>query len=170
LLKRRNDDAVLDWMRRSVSDSSAYMRRLAALDETELSRSTDTLALTNGSVLERVALPQRSRGRMIGRVYSFRDVTERLETMRRIDALSHSDALTGLPNRACWPTASSSRSRWRSATARRSRCSSPTRPLQAHQRHARPRLRRPVLIDVAERLKACLRQVDTVTRLAATSS
>jgi hypothetical protein len=35
-------------------------------------RATDTLALREGGVMERVTLPQLSRGRPIGRVFSFR--------------------------------------------------------------------------------------------------
>ena len=39
------------------------------------------------------------------------------------------------------------------------------RPLQEHQRHARPRSRRPLLQEVGNRLRHCLRQSDTVARL-----
>ena len=37
------------------------------------------LLLRSGRMLERVTLPQTSRGRVLGRVYSYRDLTERLD-------------------------------------------------------------------------------------------
>jgi len=99
LLARRDDDALLDWMRRSVADPAGYMRRLAAIDAAPTLEASDTIVLRSGSVLERVTLPQCSRGQPIGRVYSFRDISERLQTLRRIDTLSHTDTLTGFANR-----------------------------------------------------------------------
>jgi len=38
-------------------------------------RATDTLTLRSGAVVERVTLPQLSRGRPIGRVFSYRIVS-----------------------------------------------------------------------------------------------
>ncbi|MCV4683611.1 PAS domain S-box protein, partial [Escherichia coli] len=38
----------------------------------------------NGKIIERQTLPQCSRGRPIGRVYSFRDITERVATESRL--------------------------------------------------------------------------------------
>jgi diguanylate cyclase (GGDEF)-like protein/PAS domain S-box-containing protein len=166
LLKRGNDDAVLDWMRKSVADAGAYMRRLAAIDDAALPAS-DTVVLQSGAVLERITQPQSSRGRTIGRVYSFRDVTERLETMRRIEAMSHTDSLTGLPNRCVLVD----RTEFSMALAQRD--GTPFALLLVNVdrfKHINDTLGHgfgdQVLVDVAERLKSCLRQVDTVARLA----
>jgi PAS domain S-box-containing protein len=68
------DDEVFDWMRQRVIDPASYMRRLAEIEGDALMRATDTLTLRSGAVLERVTLPQLSRGRAIGRVFSFRVV------------------------------------------------------------------------------------------------
>ena len=75
MLTHRDDDDVLAWMRRSVVDPANYMRRLASIDEASLVRATDMLTLQCGKLVERVASPQCSRGQLIGRVYSFRDMT-----------------------------------------------------------------------------------------------
>ena len=72
MLLLRADDEVFDWMRQSVADPASYMRRLAEIDDATMLRATDTLPLRSGAVLERVTLPQLSRGRPIGRVFSFR--------------------------------------------------------------------------------------------------
>ena len=69
------DDEVFDWMRQRVAEPAAYMRRLAEIEDQTLLRATDTLALRSGAVVERVTLPQLSRGRPIGRVFSFRVVS-----------------------------------------------------------------------------------------------
>jgi len=166
LLQDRNDDAVQLWMRRSVVDGAAYALRLAAIQEAPLLQSSDVIKLIDGRVLERVSLPQFSRGRPIGRVYSYRDLSEKLAASQRIEELSHSDMLTGLPNRR----ALAERVDYAQAMARRE--SSPFALLNVdldrfkqindtlgHSYGDR------VLKEVAERLKACLREVDTVARL-----
>lgn len=70
----RAEDDILDWMRGQVDDAAAYMRRLAEIDADPLMQATDMLRLRSGVLLERTTLPQRSRGRPIGRVFSFRVV------------------------------------------------------------------------------------------------
>ncbi len=77
LLGRREDDAVLEWMRRSVVDPAAYMRRLAAIDDMNTEPSRDLLQLQSGRRLERVTTPHCQQGRPIGRVYAFRDITDK---------------------------------------------------------------------------------------------
>ena len=75
-------DAVVARRRRGVRldaparrESGAYMRRLAEIDDDAMLRATDTIRLRSGAVVERVTLPQLSRGRPIGRVFSFRVVS-----------------------------------------------------------------------------------------------
>jgi diguanylate cyclase (GGDEF)-like protein len=99
LLHAGNDAAVFDWMRRSVTDGAEYQRRLAAIESGEAGPSTERLTLHTGQVFERVSLPQWSRGRPLGRVWSFRDLSDRIAADQRIEALATTDALTGVPNR-----------------------------------------------------------------------
>ena len=99
LLKSRQDAAVHDWMRRSVAEPEAYQRRLQAIQEATLLSATEQLTLHSGQVLERVTRPLWCRGQAMGRVYSFRDLSEQLAAQHRIEELSLTDALTGLPNR-----------------------------------------------------------------------
>ncbi len=75
MLLLRADDEVFDWMRQRVESPGAYMRRLAEIDEDAMLRATDTLRLRSGALIERSTLPQLSRGRPIGRVFSFRVVS-----------------------------------------------------------------------------------------------
>jgi len=166
LLLKRDDDAMLDWMRRSVTDPSAYMRRLATIAEATLLKASDTFELHCGKVIERITLPQCSRGRPIGRVFSFRDITDRIAASRRIERLSHTDALTGLPNRALLSE------RVERALALAQREGAPFALLLLnldHFKHINETLGHAfgdrVLVEVGERLSACVRQIDTVARL-----
>ncbi len=99
LLTERRDEAVFDWMRRSVTDPIGYSLRLAAISEATLLQASERLLLHSGQVIERVTQPQNSRGRPCGRVWSFRDQTEMVAASHRIETLSSTDALTGLSNR-----------------------------------------------------------------------
>jgi diguanylate cyclase (GGDEF)-like protein/PAS domain S-box-containing protein len=166
LLQERNDEAVQAWMRRSVVDGAAYAMRLAAIQEAPLLQTSDVIKLLDGRVLERVSLPQWSRGRPIGRVYSFRDLSEQLAASQRIEELSHTDMLSGLPNRR----ALAERVDYAQAMARREGTSFALlnvdldrfKQINDTLGHAYGDR---VLKEVAQRLKDCLREVDTVARL-----
>ena len=174
LLLTRDDDAVFESMRRSMVDPAAYMRSLAAIDAIDPGGAadnplpvTDRLSLASGTVLEWMSRPQRSRGRSIGRVFCYRDITERVQARERIEALSHTDALTGLANRARLLD------RIDSALALARRDATPfallvvnlDRFARINQSHGHGHGDR-VLREVATRLKAGLREVDTAARTA----
>ncbi|MBV8619618.1 MAG: EAL domain-containing protein [Curvibacter sp.] len=77
VLQTQRDDARLhEHLASSVLDRPRYEARLLALDELHEGAATDMLALRNGRILERVCVAQLSRGRAVGRVFSFRDITE----------------------------------------------------------------------------------------------
>ena len=166
LLVQRDDDAVFEWMRRSVVDPNAYMRRLATMDDATMLQTTDEVRLHSGQVLERVTMPQCAHGNPIGRVFSFRDITDKLEAERCIEALSYTDALTGLPNRRLL----ADRAEVALATAKREGGTLALLFLNLDRfSHINETLGRAfgdrVLLDVAERVKACVRGADTIARL-----
>ncbi len=99
LLQQHDDQAVHAWLVDHVVDSADYQQRLATLNEAALLHASDRLRLRSGQVVERVTRPLFDDGQASGRVWSFRDLTERLAADERIEALTYSDALTGLPNR-----------------------------------------------------------------------
>jgi diguanylate cyclase (GGDEF)-like protein/PAS domain S-box-containing protein len=78
LVTSRDDAAIYAWMAQQITDAEHYAVRLAAIARSPLLEATDILVLRTGIVLERVTLPQYARGRPIGRVYSFRDISQRL--------------------------------------------------------------------------------------------
>ena len=99
MLQQHDDAAVYTWMNRSVLGPEDYERRLAALQQATGVTATDRLQLHSGQVIERVTRPLWSAGRVLGRVHSFRDLSERLATLGQIEAMSLTDALTGQANR-----------------------------------------------------------------------
>lgn len=88
LLTQRNDAAIHAWMYQCVLDTEHYAERLGIINRSPLLEATDVLVLRTGHVLERVTLPQYARGRPIGRVFSYRDITQRLADETRLQLAS----------------------------------------------------------------------------------
>ncbi|MCS4509916.1 sensor domain-containing protein [Xylophilus ampelinus] len=77
MLMQRDDAAMHALLAAQVDDSARYLQRLADINASIASEATDMLLLRSGRLLQRTVLPQFSRGRIIGRVFSFHDITER---------------------------------------------------------------------------------------------
>ena len=166
LLLERQDDAVYDWMRRSVADPGDYTRRLAQIQEATLLQASERITLHSGQVIERVTQPQHCRGRPVGRVWAFRDHTELVCASQRIDELASTDALTGLFNRrqmAQTLTAALGQAR-RGAGTLALLLLDLDRFKQINDSLGHEIGDR-LLLDCAERLKTCLRQGDVVARM-----
>lgn len=89
LLEQHQDEAVLAWMERLAHDPEGYARRLQAARQAALMFSSEQITLRSGQVIERVSRPMWSRGRQLGRVFTFRDLSER----------ARADAPPSLPER-----------------------------------------------------------------------
>ncbi|HEY7922814.1 MAG TPA: PAS domain S-box protein [Vicinamibacteria bacterium] len=82
----RSTRFVLD----QLQEPQDFLDRLAELYAEPESEGFDTLRLRDGRVIERYSLPQRLAGEVMGRVYSFRDVSERThaeQAMARLVAI-----------------------------------------------------------------------------------
>ena len=99
LLRRRDDDALLAAVLSQVVDPDAFLAKVRDLYAQPEAQSFDVLRFRDGRVFERLSLPQRLEGRPVGRVWSFRDVTERMNAEALIEHQAYHDVLTGLPNR-----------------------------------------------------------------------
>ncbi|MEO8859000.1 MAG: EAL domain-containing protein [Burkholderiaceae bacterium] len=84
LMIRRNDAALFEHMAAMVVDRAAYEQRMLGLAESPLLEANDEFKLRTGATIERVSLPQYSRGQPSGRVFAFRDVTQRIDTEARL--------------------------------------------------------------------------------------
>ncbi len=84
LLITRDDRALYDHLTNSVMDPAQYAKRLLHIAEMPLLEGTDLMLLRSGRLLERVTLPQFSRGQPSGRVFSFRDITQKADAESRL--------------------------------------------------------------------------------------
>ena len=166
LLQQHDDAAIQAWMSRSLLDPAAYEGRLHALVQAARVSATDRLELVSGQVLERVTRPLFNAGRPTGRVWSFRDLTERLADQQRIESLSRRDPLTGVANRRQLTDVVASAV----LEAQRTGGSLALLVVDLDRfRHVNDSLGHAmgdrVLLDVAQRIQGCLRQGDLLARL-----
>ncbi len=68
--------ALLDYTMSMFDDPEAFLERVNYLHELSDEEAFDTLVFKNGRVIERYSIPQKTGGQTVGRVWSFRDVTE----------------------------------------------------------------------------------------------
>jgi diguanylate cyclase (GGDEF)-like protein len=166
LLQQHNDGAVKAWMARNVTEPEAYTLRLHALHQAVLISATDRLVLHTGQVLDRVTRPLLRAGRAQGRVWSFRDLSERVAAQERIEELTLHDGLTGLANRRHL----SERVAAAAESVRQGGQGFALLVVDLDRfRHINDTLGQDigdrVLMDVAQRIQGCLRQDDLLARL-----
>jgi diguanylate cyclase (GGDEF)-like protein len=170
-----DDAAIGERMAAAVADREAYQHRLDALREATLLPASDRFELADGRVFERVTRPLWRSGRAAGRVWSFRDLSERVAAERRAEQLEYADALTGLANRRCFTehvqAALAAFAGPAGASAARGRGTGFALMLidLDHFRQVNHSLGHDVgdrvLLDLAERIGDCLREHDVLARL-----
>lgn len=89
----------LKFIARFLKSPGQFLARIQTLYSQPQIESHDILELKGERYLEGRSCPQRLGNSVIGRVWSFRDVTERLQTESKIRYQASHDLLTGLPNR-----------------------------------------------------------------------
>lgn len=117
-----SDSAMLDYVSSQLKDPEVFLKKVRELYENEDVQSADVLELADGRVFDRHSQPQRVNGSYVGRVWCFRDITERKraeealrERLRLQERLSKITATVpgvihtvrfGADGRACFPYAS----------------------------------------------------------------
>ena len=87
LLAGGNDNALLAHVTEQLSDPEAFLTKVHALYSTE-AEDMDELGFKDGRVFERFSRPLVLQGSVMGRVWSFRDVTERKQAEAKRQAYS----------------------------------------------------------------------------------
>jgi diguanylate cyclase (GGDEF)-like protein/PAS domain S-box-containing protein len=101
LLSTREDQIVLNHVLAKTEAPDAFVKKVKHLYRHRDEKSRDEFRLTNGKTFDRYSAPLvDSQGQYRGRIWYFRDITDRKLSEERVQYLAYYDALTGLPNRA----------------------------------------------------------------------
>jgi diguanylate cyclase (GGDEF)-like protein/PAS domain S-box-containing protein len=100
VVESRDDDAAITFVIDQLADPDQFQRKIRELYDRPQSESYDVLRFKDGRMFERYSKPQRGGdGEIFGRVWSFRDVTDRERIQSQLRHLADYDPLTGLLNR-----------------------------------------------------------------------
>jgi diguanylate cyclase (GGDEF)-like protein len=94
----RTED-VMSIMTGELKTPEAFIATSRHLEQHPEAESFDTLELNDDRIVECYSRPRRIGEQIVGRVWSFRDITERKQAETRLAYMANYDAITGLPNR-----------------------------------------------------------------------
>ncbi len=103
LLDSRDSNQILGFGINQLKYPEVFLNRAKELSDRPAAESYDIIEFKDGRIFERYSLPQHTGGKITGRVFSFRDVTERRqseEKLRKSEERFH--LLTRATNDAVW--------------------------------------------------------------------
>ncbi|MHB8464154.1 MAG: EAL domain-containing protein [Acidimicrobiales bacterium] len=166
VLAEGDDDRALAFVVDQVADPAAFVAKVRELYAQPDAESQDIIEFRDGRTFERVSMPQRVANETVGRVWSFRDITERKRLERELSHQAFHDSLTNLANQALF------RDRVDHALVRSARHETRIGVLFLDLDNFKTvndslghTAGDELLVSVAERLLACLRATDTAARL-----
>ncbi|UKA55565.1 EAL domain-containing protein [Arthrobacter sp. FW305-BF8] len=178
LMAGGDDAAVIDFVLGLLAHPESFLAKINELYAHPTAESHDTLEFLDGRTFERYSRPQRVGNLVVGRVWSFRDVTPRrraqeqarqamadlAEQAEQLKAMAFQDPLTGLANRKLFHDQLSEALHGRSSTAVDVLLLDlddfkEVNDILGHAAGDQ------MLVEVARRLRACVRPEDTVARL-----
>ncbi len=156
LLATQDDEAVMGFVLDQLVDPGQFVEKVTALYADPSAESHDVLDFRDGRTFERYSRPQKVADMVVGRVWSFRDVTpariaqdritqamaDLAEQAAQLKALAFKDGLTGLSNRQLFNDHLADGAA-RAVRHRRRRPAPGPGRLQGSQRHPGPPRRRP---------------------------
>ncbi|MGH9018281.1 MAG: diguanylate cyclase domain-containing protein, partial [Acidimicrobiales bacterium] len=159
-------DATIAFIVDQVARPDAFLTTLAGVRDDPDSDTHDSIQFRDGRVFEHHSTPQRVDGNLVGRVWSFRDVTDRRRLEEELSYQAFHDALTGLANKALF------QDRLQHAVARNERTGAHLAVLFLDLDNFKTindslghSAGDQMLARVAEILVGCLRRIDTAARL-----
>lgn len=93
VLEAATGQTLLAFVRRAVMGEEAFAARTRELESRPEEEGHDVLQLVDERIIERYSRPQRLDGSVVGRVWSFRDVTQRERLLRQAQLMSNAGRL-----------------------------------------------------------------------------
>ncbi len=84
ILEKKDDDLMLAFAAGQVVDPEGFLAKIKTLYAEPEAKIVDTVQFEDGRIFERHSHPQRLNGEVIGRVWSFRDVTDRAQAEKAL--------------------------------------------------------------------------------------
>lgn len=96
-----DDNQVLQFVLGRIAEPEQFLRKVKYLYDHQDETSRDEIRLKDGTVLDRYSSPVvGADGKHYGRIWVFRDITDRKLAEEQVQFLAYYDALTRLPNRS----------------------------------------------------------------------
>ncbi|MDP9004506.1 MAG: PAS domain S-box protein, partial [Verrucomicrobiota bacterium] len=86
VVEARQDEALREMASHQFSDPQQFVATVREIEASSAPESFDLLEFADGRVFERYSKVQRIEDRAVGRVWSFRDITERRQTEEKLRA------------------------------------------------------------------------------------
>lgn len=99
LINKEDDERAIKHVLSQLSDPSLFYNKLMHLYQNPELDCFDEIEFSDGRIFERYSIPQKLGDEIIGRVFSFRDVTHRKVLEKELVRQATHDTLTSLPNR-----------------------------------------------------------------------
>lgn len=77
IIEAKDDHNALSFVLNQLEDPDGFLSKVRELYDTPEASSFDKFKFKDGKIIERYSIPQRIDGKVVGRVWSFRDVTKR---------------------------------------------------------------------------------------------
>jgi diguanylate cyclase (GGDEF)-like protein/PAS domain S-box-containing protein len=100
VLEALDEAEAVAWAVDHLVDPESFLAKVQELYAQPEAISHDVLHFRTGRVFERNSRPRRLFGEVVGRVWSFRDITEHEELKHQLAHQALHDSLTGLPNKS----------------------------------------------------------------------
>lgn len=99
ILEHGTDSVVLAYAKSQLCEPAAFLARVDEYYRNPDLSGRDVIEFVDGRVYERYTAPQMVDGHIVGRVWSYRDLTEQKRLEARLAYQAYHDPLTGLGNR-----------------------------------------------------------------------